>query len=343
MELRVVDANLNRLGEALRVLEDVARLLLDDAALTERLKALRHRLIEGLAVRDRELLSARRAAEDVGAAPVPQERASLASLVVANSRRAQESLRVLEEFAKLPGSPLKAEVLQAARFDCYEIEKALVSRLLRQEKAARLRGLYVIIDPQFTRGRPEVEVARAAIAGGAAVIQLRDKEREMGIQLAVARQLKALCAPAGVLFLVNDHVDLALAAGADGVHVGQKDLPIKEVRRLLPVDMLAGCSANTPQEARRAQEDGADYVGVGAIFATQTKAVTRPASLGRIREVKAAITIPIVAIGGIKAENIAAVMAAGADGAAVVTAVVAADDVEAATRLLVARLSPEKG
>ena len=201
----------------------------------------------------------------------------------------------------------------------------------------KLRGLYVIIDPEAADARDEIAIAREAIAGGARLIQLRDKTREKGRQLPVAEALRALCSASGGLFFVNDHVDLALAAGADGVHVGQNDLPVSAVRRLVPREMLVGCSTNNPEEARRAEADGADYVSVGRLFPTGSKADTRPATTESIRTVKAAVSLPVCAIGGINGSNIDDVIAAGADMAAVIAAVIAAPDVEAAARRLAER------
>ena len=199
----------------------------------------------------------------------------------------------------------------------------------------RLRGLYVIIDPAVAR-RDEVQIARAALDGGARLIQLRDKTREKGLQLPVAEALQALCRQRGALFIVNDHVDLALAAGADGVHVGQKDLPVAVVRRLAP-ELVIGCSTNNPEEARRAEADGADYVSVGRLFPTGSKDDTRPATTETLRVVKAAVSLPVCAIGGINESNIDAVIEAGADMVAVIAAVIAAQDVATAARRLAAR------
>jgi len=200
-----------------------------------------------------------------------------------------------------------------------------------------LRGLYVIIDPVVAPGRDEVQIARAALDGGARLIQLRDKTREKGLQLPVAEALQALCRERGALFIVNDHVDLALAAGADGVHVGQKDLPVSVVRRLVPREMVIGCSTNNADEARRAEADGADYVSVGRLFPTGSKNDTRPATTETLRAVKAAVSLPVCAIGGINETNIDGVLAAGADMAAVIAAVIAAPDVSAAARRLASR------
>jgi len=199
----------------------------------------------------------------------------------------------------------------------------------------RIGGVYVIIDPAAcTRMRPEA-VARAALDGGATMIQWRDKLRDKGDQLADAQALAALCRARGALFIVNDHADLAIAAAADGVHLGQHDLPIDAVRPIVGDRMIVGVSTNNVDEALAAEVAGADYIAVGAIFATSSKDVTRPASLERLRMIKASVRVPVVAIGGINASNIPLVVVAGADAAAVISAVCGADDPGAATRELV--------
>ena len=201
-----------------------------------------------------------------------------------------------------------------------------------------LRGLYVIIDPAVAQGRAEDEIARQAIAGGAALIQLRDKERPKGAQLEAALRLREVCAEAGVPLIINDHLDVALAAEADGIHVGQNDLPLRVVRRLWPQGIV-GCSTNNVEEARRAQAEGAGYVSVGRLFPTGSKQDTRPATPDTIRAVKEAVDVPVAAIGGINEGNIEAVLAAGADLVAVISAVVAAPDVERAARRLAGHFS----
>ncbi len=203
----------------------------------------------------------------------------------------------------------------------------------------RIRGLYVIIDPQQTRGRDPVEVARLTLAGGARILQWRDKTRDKGDQLPDAQAIRDLCRAYNALFFVNDHVDLALALAADGAHLGRRDLPLSLVRPWLPARFLLGASTNTVEEARQAEREGAAYVAVGSIFPTATKEDTRPAGLERLREVKAAVSLPLVAIGGIGDENVDAVIAAGADAVAVISAVCAAEDVEGAARRLASRFT----
>ncbi len=333
--LRLIDANLNRMSEGLRTLEDVARFLLSDAALSAKLKSLRHGLTVEDASLKRNLLSARDSADDVGAfaeADSETQRQDLPSIVTANARRVEESLRVLEEFAKLPEIMLESARFKQARFALYEIERELTAKILRRQK--RIAGLYVIIDPEALRGRGEVEIAQKAISGGAKAIQLRDKNRSKGEILSKARELKAICAQSEVLFIVNDYLDIAIASGADGLHLGQEDLPVSTARQLLPIDGIIGCSTKTIAAALQAQTDGADYIAVGSMYPTASKTDTHVVGLETLRQIRESISIPIVAIGGIDAKNAGEVMAAGADSVAVISAVLGAEDVEEAARQL---------
>jgi thiamine-phosphate diphosphorylase len=200
-----------------------------------------------------------------------------------------------------------------------------------------IRGLYVVLDPDACAGRDPVDVARLALEGGASLMQWRDKRRDKGDQLPQARAVRELCARHGALFIANDHVDLALVLGADGVHLGQRDLPVEAVRPLVSPQFIVGASTNNAEEARQAQDQGASYVAVGSVFPTGSKETARPASPERVREVKAAIHLPVVAIGGISASNVEQVLDAGADAVAVISAVCSAGDVRAAARELAAR------
>lgn len=333
--LRLVDANLNRLSEGLRTLEDVARFLLNDARLTASFKSLRHELAHGHASLDKDRLSARDSAQDIAAFAEEegeQRRGHVVEIVTANAKRAEESLRVLEEFAKLPGSVLESGKFKKARFALYDLERELTGKVLRHNR--RVSGLYVIIDPELLQERSGVDVAEKAIRGGARAVQLRDKRRSKTEILHRANELRALCAHFDVLFIVNDHLDIALASGADGLHLGQDDLPLSAARRLLPIDTIIGCTTRTVESALRAQDEGADYVAVGSMYPTGSKTDTHVVGPGRLREVKEAISIPVVAIGGITADNAADVVAAGADSIAVISAVVGAEDVEGAARRL---------
>jgi len=192
--------------------------------------------------------------------------------------------------------------------------------------------LCVITDPGLAPGKDHVAIAEAALAGGADVIQLRDKAGDLRDLLRQAQAIRALCRARGALFIVNDRVDLALAAGADGAHVGQDDLPAEAARRLLGPGKLLGVSTHDVAQARGALAAGADYIGFGPMFATGTKETgytpRGPAALADIR--RAVGPLPILAIGGITLENVAAVVRAGATAPAVISAIVAAQDVAAA-------------
>lgn len=199
-----------------------------------------------------------------------------------------------------------------------------------------LRGLYVIIDPLVAAGRDLAHITREAIAGGARMIQWRDKTREKGLQLPEVEAIASVCRGANVPLIINDDADLALAVEADGVHVGQKDLPVAVARLIGRPGWIIGASTNNVAEAKRAAADGADYVSVGNLFGTSSKDNTRPVTLDVLTHVKEAVGVPVCAIGGISEKNIASVIAARADIAAVISAVVAADDPRVAAERLAA-------
>ena len=196
--------------------------------------------------------------------------------------------------------------------------------------------LYVITDEKASRGRSHLQVAEAAILGGADVLQLRDKEASSGRLYRVAMQLRKLTRDANIPFIVNDRLDIALAADADGVHVGQTDLPASVVREIMGPDRILGVSVDTVEEALLAEKDGADYLGVGPVFeARGTKPdAGEPLGVDRIARIRRHCRLPIVAIGGIDLENAGKVRDAGADAAAVISAIGTADDIARAVRRL---------
>ncbi|MFC2001278.1 thiamine phosphate synthase [Chloroflexota bacterium] len=343
--LRIIDANLNRIGEGLRVLEELARLWLNDAMLTGQLKNMRHEMVKSDWPLQQQFLQARDSEGDVGISikvSGEEKQRELPTTVVANARRVQESLRVMEELAKLPALNLDSEKFKQARFTLYTAEKTLLFRLLRQDKTSRLPGLYVIIDTQALKGRRHVEAASQAIGGGATTIQLRDKVSSKKKLLPIARQLRDLCGEQDILFIVNDYLDLALAVDADGLHLGQDDLPLKVARRLLPMDKVLGGSVCTVEQATAAQSEGADYIAINSMYPTASKEDVEVVGLEGLRQVRQAITLPLVALGGINKENVTEVLAAGADSVAVISAVLGAEDIEEATRQLTGRIKGER-
>lgn len=195
--------------------------------------------------------------------------------------------------------------------------------------------LYVITDEMIGRGRSHTKLAELALLGGADVIQLRDKEMDSASLFRTATEILALTADAGACFIMNDRLDLALAAGADGVHLGQQDMPVAEARRIAPRDFIIGCSVGSVEEAVHAEISGADYLALSPIFATTSKDDAGDGhGLMMLGAIRAATRLPVVAIGGITRENIGSVIGAGADGAAVISAVIAEEDVISAAREL---------
>ncbi|OPY29128.1 MAG: Thiamine-phosphate synthase [Methanomassiliicoccales archaeon PtaU1.Bin030] len=193
--------------------------------------------------------------------------------------------------------------------------------------------LYIVTDRKASRGRDHMSMVRAALDGGADVIQLRDKDLSGRDLYALAREMASLVHASRARFIVNDRLDIALAAGADGVHLGQYDLPVAAARSLSPPSFIIGVSVGSVEEALAAERDGADYVALSPVFSTPTKDDAGPGhGLEVLREIKAAVKLPVIAIGGVNAGNVTEVVAAGADGVAVISAVLGADDVEAAAR-----------
>jgi len=195
----------------------------------------------------------------------------------------------------------------------------------------------VIVDPEATGDRDVVEIATAALKGGVTVVQFRDKTRDKGEVITIAREILDLCNQHDALFIMNDDADVAIAAGAHGLHVGQTDLPVGEARKSLALHQIVGRSNNGLEQAMDSQQQGADYLAVGAVYATTTMGKSGRSAVGpeTIRKVRDAADQPIVAIGGLGESNIVEVVQAGADSICVVSAITMADDPEAAAARLV--------
>ena len=343
---RLLDANLDRAREGLRVLEDWARFALDRADLVARCKDQRQRLGR---LHHRRYKLARNSAGDAAAGmshPAQQARHSPEQILAANAARVQEALRVLEEFGRGVDPPLAAEAA-AIRYSLYDLEVALLRAGGRGDDSGedrRLRlaqaRLYLVTTPM-----PQLDrVVACALEAGLRLVQYRakaDAALEDRQWLEQALSLRRLCAEHGALFLVNDRIDLALAVDADGVHLGQGDLPVAVARRLLGPERLIGRSTHGVAQLRQAEEEGCDYVGVGPIHATPTKPGREPVGLDTVRAAAATASIPFFAIGGIDSANLAAVRAAGAKRVAVVRAITGAADPAAATSALLAALTEE--
>jgi len=196
-------------------------------------------------------------------------------------------------------------------------------------------SLYLVTDSGLSRGRSQREIVAAAIRGGVTVVQYREKNATTRQMIAEASELRELCAARGIPFIVNDRIDVALAVDADGVHVGQDDMPAALARRLIGAGKILGVSVENADQARVAEREGADYLGASPIFATPTKPdAPAPMGIQGLAEVARACRLPVVAIGGINAGNAASMLQAGAAGVAVVSAIVSAEDAESAARAL---------
>ena len=266
-------------------------------------------------------------------ASLTEDHAALALDVIASTREAVEALAAIPNVEDVP---IDQTFVRRARI---VLDRAgnKVGGDLRARTARRLRGIYVIVDPEATRGRPVTEVAAQSLLGGACVVQLRDKVSDKGPMLQTARELKAICDEHESLFVMNDHADLARTSRAHVLHVGQTDLPVADARQVLSPTQMIGNSNGNMDEALKSWGDAVDYLAVGAIYATTTMGKSGRTALGpeMITRVKNAVTQPIVAIGGINRDNIQDVVRAGADSVCVVSAVTFADDPRAATEELV--------
>lgn len=328
---RILDANLDRAREGLRVLEDWCRFGLNHPDFTEKLKHWRQSLAQWHTA---ELRQARDTPGDPGTTlthPHEAVRENLTQVLQANFCRVQEALRSLEEFSKLDRPELAAACKQM-RYQIYALE----SQVLGQYRHQRLHQArtYLVTAPSDTL----LATVEATLQAGLRLVQYREKTAEDCDRLQTAQALCELCHRYDALFLVNDRVDLALAVNADGVHLGQKDLPIAVARDVLGSDRIIGRSTTNPEEMARAIAEGADYIGVGPVYATPTKPDRPAAGLDYVRYAAEHSPIPFYAIGGIDTQNLAEVMAAGATRAAVVRAIIGADDPVATTRTLVTAL-----
>jgi thiamine-phosphate pyrophosphorylase len=324
---RILDAGQNRAKEALRVLEDYCRFSLDDSFLTGELKKLRHQLTEVFSgYSPNLLLEARETLRDVGTGLSTSreiERGSLEEVVCANFKRLQESLRSLEEFGKLRG-PEIGHVLENLRYHSYTVERAVLLGTTARKRLVHAQ-LYLVVTGSLCEAALDWTIKEAA-TGGVQIVQLREKNLDDRNLWERARRVRQWTRAAEVLFIVNDRPDIARLVEADGVHLGQDDLPVKEARQILGPDALIGVSTHTIEQVRRAILDGAGYIGVGPTFPSGTKEFSELAGLEFIRQVAAETSLPAFAIGGVNAETAARVAAAGLRRVAVSQAICKADD-----------------
>lgn len=319
---RILDAAANRAREGLRVIEDFTRFTLDDRHLTELLKQCRHELTAALQFLPSSwLLAARDTEQDVGATLTTAAetlRQSLLDVVRAGFKRVQEALRTLEEYGKIIHPDLGGRFEQV-RYRVYTLEKAV---LRTQDCRERLAGknLYLLVTESLCH-HGSGPVIWDALAAGVGIIQVREKQMTDRQLVEHGKRVREWTREAGALFIMNDRPDLAVLTDADGVHVGQDELSVREARRIVGPERLIGVSTHTIEQARQALLDGADYLGVGPVFPSNTKSFDHFAGLEFVRHVAAEIGLPWFAIGGITAENVEQVIEAGATRIAVSGAV----------------------
>jgi thiamine-phosphate pyrophosphorylase len=331
---RILDACANRAREGLRVAEDYCRFVLNDNFLCGELKRLRHELTAVLTDLAPDFAAARDTPGDVGTmltTPAEQHRHSLLEVALVNLKRAQEALRSLEEFGKV-GAAAIGRRLEQLRYDAYTLEKAIVLGTTARQRLQTAR-LYVLLTGATCTASLEWTIAEAA-GGGADVIQLREKELSDRDLLARAQAVRRWTRRAGVLFIVNDRPDIARLVEADGVHLGQDDLPVREARRIVGPDALIGVSTHDVEQLRRAILDGASYVGVGPTFPSGTKEFAELAGLDYVRTAMTMTSLPAFVLGGVKVANVAEAVAVGARRVAVSQAIAGADDPRAAAAAL---------
>ncbi len=335
--MRIVDANFNRAREAIRVVEEYCRFVLNSASLSSRAKQLRHELCGAIGELDAAtLISARDTLGDVGVARVVDnqlDRGDLKDSFAAGCKRLTEALRAIAEVVRIENRPL-AEAVEKLRYDAYTLEKDVVLLADPAERYKRVR-LYIVITSELPV--EVISLTHKCIAGGADCIQLRAKAIEDDRLLAIAEAFAGICRDAGVLSIINDRVDIAVAAGADGLHVGQNDLPIEQARKLQASPLVIGKSTHSVEQLRAACRDRPTYAALGPVFATGTKPDVPPVGPEYVRqaaEILAGECVGNVAIGGITVDNVEQVLSAGADSIAVCAAVTKARDPAGACRAL---------
>jgi thiamine-phosphate pyrophosphorylase len=347
---RNLDASLNRAAEGLRVLMDLVRFGLDLEEPSARLKHLRHRLIHAISgpgLSHAVLLEHRDSLGDVSrpgeASPLPPPYCESLDLFEANCRRVEEALRSMEETLRLL-DPMRAREAELIRYEVYDLQKEIHPLLFEKSHRRKMDfELYVVTDRRFLGGKELAQVVEAAVKGGAGCIQLREKHADIRSVLNLARELRKVTRESGATFIINDSLEVALETGADGVHLGQEDLPLEAARRLAGGQLLIGISTHNPEQAFEAEAGGAGYINIGPVFATNTKDTpVQPVTLDLIRQVAPCLRVPFTTMGGIHLGNVEQVILAGADRVAVVTEVMAAANPEAAAREMLAAIRRAK-
>lgn len=328
---RIIDANLNRACEALRVLEEIARFLLEDKNISADLKNIRHTLNSLQDADYAELLLARDTEGDIGVSiKNPDKRSGIETVFKANIKRLQQALRVLAEYC-----PENFDMLENLRYKSYTLEKNMWDKLKEKYNKFMLedKKLYLVTNSdKFESEDLFLDAVASALKGGVDILQLREKNMPANKIIELGKKVKLLCAEYGATFIVNDRVDIAYVLDADGVHLGQDDMDIESARKILGSNAIIGISTHAPAQAQKAAADGADYIGMGPVFTTPTKPGRQSVGLEYVKWVSENIKIPAFAIGGIDLDNVLDVVNAGAKKIAVVRAIINSDNPEKAAR-----------
>ena len=330
---RTLDANINRVSEGLRALEDLLRFASLHPQAQEELRNLRHSVRKKTSPLIDKCLSGRNTEKDPGvvisANTLLDQKSSKEELCTANFKRVQEGLRTIEENLKLIDQNELSKLFETMRFSSYKLEKE-VYPLVKSKSSLRFpqTDIYCLTAEEFSKGRNNIQVVEQMLRADIKLIQYREKEKKPGEMYSECMEIRRMTRDAGATFIVNDHIDIAMACEADGIHIGQEDLPLEVVRDLTGGKMLIGLSTHSPEQAMDAKLRGADYIGVGPIYTTYTKKdVCDAVGLEYLEYVVANVDIPFVAIGGIKEHNLAEIMSRGAKCAALVTEIVGTDDI----------------
>lgn len=338
---RILDANLNRATEAARILEEIARFLLNDIELSEKLKNIRHKISSIQEQNYSEYLQARDTQNDVGVnISNSTERINVENIFKANIKRLQQALRTLAEYSV--ESKDNAKIFEALRYNSYTMEKIMWDKLKEKYNQIKLgdKKLYLVTNSDnFESEDAFLDSIASALEGGVDILQLREKTMPANKVFELGKKIKQLCLQYNTTFIVNDRVDIAFLLDADGVHLGQDDLDIKSAKEILGANAIVGISTHAPEQALKAFEDGADYIGVGPVFETPTKQGRVPVGIEYVKWIAENITIPAFAIGGIDEDSVDEVIEAGLKRVAVVRAIINAKSPKSASENFLAKLT----
>jgi len=332
---QLIDANLDRAREGIRVIEDWCRFGLNRKDLVITLKNWRQEL--GASHKE-NYKKARSIHTDSGAKldhPFQKNRVQPLEVVFANCARAQEALRVLEEFSRGSNQQL-SKISSRIRYGLYEIEKEILKASCKSRRKDLLHKSKLCL---VTTPHPNlINTVYCAVKAGIKMVQYRSKKENDLDKVAQAKELVAICRKSNSLFIVNDRIDLALAVDADGVHLGQEDFPLDDAKRVLGEEKILGVSTHSIEQVQQAESQGWDYIGIGPIFKSRSKPMTKPIGLKTLKEVSSTTRLPYFAIGGINEINIREVLANGATRVAVINAIMNAKDAGNASRNLLKEL-----